>query len=253
MFNYQAPEQLLKNKTIFITGSSDGIGEAVARSYAKHGATVILHGRNVKKLEAIYDDIIEAGYPEPAIIPMDFKTASYDDFVHLKNSIEETFGKLDGLVHNASVLGRIGPISSTITNDWHDVMQVNVNAAFMLTKALLPLLESADDASIIFTSSSVGKKGRAYWGAYAASKFATEGLMQVLADELENISHIRVNSINPGATNTQMRRIAFPGENPNSNPTPSDITPLYLYLMGSDSKQVNGQALNAQSGAAKPS
>jgi NAD(P)-dependent dehydrogenase (short-subunit alcohol dehydrogenase family) len=246
MFNYTAPNNLLKDRTIFITGSSDGIGRAAAKSFAAHGATVILHGRNKEKLEQLYDEIVAEGFAEPAIIRLDFTTATYDDFLVVKNSIEEEFGKIDGLLHSASILGRLSPINNTLTADWDKVMQVNVNAAFMLTKALLPLLEQSNDASIVFTSSSVGRKGRAYWGAYAASKFATEGLMQVLADELENISDIRVNSINPGATNTQMRRSAYPAETAENNPSPEEIMPAYLYLMGIDSKGTNGQALNAQ-------
>ena len=125
-------------------------------------------------------------------------------------------------------------------------MHVNVNAPFMMTKALLPLLEQSQDASIIFTSSSVGRVGRAYWGPYAVSKFATEGLMQTLADELANTSNIRVNAINPGATNTAMRRTAYPAEIPTVNPLPDQIMPLYLYLMGADSKGINAQSIDAQ-------
>ncbi len=246
MLNYNAPENLLKDRIIMVTGSSDGIGRAAAKTFASHGATVILHGRDVKKLEEVYDEIVAAGGAEPVIFALDFKTATYDDFLALKNSIEETFGKLDGLLHNASTLGRLSPISSTITNDWQNVMQVNVNAAFMLTKALLPLLEASADASVIFTSSSVGRKARANWGAYAASKFATEGLMQVLADEVENTSNIRVNSLNPGATNTQMRRMAYPAEATHKNPEPNDIMPVYLYLMGPESRHISGQALDAR-------
>jgi len=126
------------------------------------------------------------------------------------------------------------------------VMQVNVNATFMLTSALLPLLKLSSDASVVFTSSSVGRKGRAYWGAYAVSKFATEGLMQVLADEVDGVAPVRANSINPGATRTDMRAQAYPGENPASNPLPEAIMPVYLYLMGPDSSGVNGQAFDAQ-------
>jgi NAD(P)-dependent dehydrogenase (short-subunit alcohol dehydrogenase family) len=127
-----------------------------------------------------------------------------------------------------------------------EVMQININAAFMMSQALLPLLDQAENASIIFTSSGVGRRGKAYWGAYATSKFATEGLMEVLADELEKTSNIRVNSLNPGATNTAMRRTAYPGEKPTDNPYPEDIMPAYLYLMGSDSIGITGQKLDAQ-------
>lgn len=246
MFHYQAPQNLLENKIILVTGASSGIGRAAAKTFAEHGASVILHGRNEQALEALYDEIIEAKLPEPAIVTRDFLTASYDDFLVLQQHIGEAFGRLDGLLHNAGLLTRLTSIATTTPLDWQNSMQMNVNAPFLLTKAMLPLLQESSNASIAFTSSSVGRKGRAYWGSYAVSKFATEGLMQVLADELENVSQIRVNTINPGATNTAMRRFAYPGEVPENNPTPEQIMPLYLYLMGDDSIGINGQALNAQ-------
>lgn len=245
-FDYQAPANLLEDKVILITGSSEGIGRAAALSFAKHGASVILHGRNVGRLETLYDEIIAAGGKQPAIMSADLQTANYEDFMVWQNSIGTEFGRLDGLLHNAGQLGRINPISSCLTSDWDKVMQVNVNAQFMLTKAMLPLLEESAAGSILFTSSSVGRKGRANWSAYSVSKFATEGMMQVLADDLENISNIRVNSINPGATNTAMRRMAYPGEVATSNPEPESILGTYLYLMGDDSKGISGQAFNAQ-------
>lgn len=246
MFEYQAPADLLKDRIILVTGSSDGIGRAAALAYARHGATVILHGRNQQKLETLYDEIVKEGLAEPAIVTLDFATASYDDFVTLQGSIGEMFGRLDGLLHNAGMLARRNTIASINSNDWHKVMQVNVNAPFMLTKVMLPLLQESDAGSIVFTSSSVGRKGRAFWGSYAVSKFAIEGMMQVLADEIENTSNIRVNSLNPGATNTAMRRLAYPGEVATNNPHPDDIMPMYLYLMGKDSRHLHGQALNAQ-------
>lgn len=159
--------------------------------------------------------------------------------------IETEFGCLDGILHNASILGPRTPLEQLAGENFAKVMQINVNAMFMLTSALLPLLRLSNDASVIFTSSSVGRKGRAYWGAYAVSKFATEGLMQVMADELEGTT-VRANSLNPGATRTDMRAHAYPGENPLNNPTPDEIMPLYLYLMGPDSTGVTGQAFNAQ-------
>ncbi len=244
--NYQAPDNLLNDKIILITGSSEGIGRAAALAYAEHGATVILHGRNIERLESLYDEIIAAGAKEPAIMPADLQQASYEDFMVWQNSIGTEFGRLDGLLHNAGQLGRINPIEHCLSSDWEKVMQVNVNAQFMLTKAMLPLLKESEAGSIVFTSSSVGRKGRALWSAYSASKFATEGMMQVLADELENTTNIRVNSINPGATNTAMRRLAYPGETASHNPEPKDIMASYLYLMGDDSKALNGQAVNAQ-------
>ncbi len=245
--DYQAKETLLDKQIILVSGAGDGIGRAAALCYAKHGATVVLLGRTTEKLEAVYDEIEGHGYPQAAIYPLDLATTTIEDFSAMKTQIESEFGVLHGLVHNASILGDRKPIASTSASQWMDVMQINVNAAFMMTQALLPLLEQAEDASIIFTSSGFGRRGKAYWGAYATSKFATEGLMEVLADELEKTSSIRVNSLNPGATNTAMRRTAYPGENPTKNPYPADIMAAYLYLMGPDSRGLTGQKLDAQS------
>jgi len=243
---YQAPEQLLKNRIIVVTGAGAGIGKAAAKAYAAHGATVILLGKTIEKLEAVYDEIEQAGHPLPAIYPIHFGGASMKDYGDFAVTLENEFGHIDGLLHNASILGDLKPIAQYNDENWQEVMHVNVNAPFMLTQALLPLLEKSNDASIIFTSSGVGRKGRAFWGAYAVSKFATEGMMEVLADEVSNTSAIRVNAINPGATNTQMRNTAFPGERPTNNPSPEAIMSLYLYLMGPDSQGVNGQSLDAQ-------
>lgn len=244
--NYVAAPDLLKDRVILVTGAGDGIGKIAACSYAAHGATVILLGRTISKLEATYDAIASAGHPQAAIFELDLLTAGTEEYAGMAASIAQEFGQLHGLLHNASILGQRRPIESSRAEEWRDVMQVNVNAQMMLTQALLPSLSAASDASIVFTSSGVGRRGRAYWGAYAVSKFATEGLMQVLAEELENTTGIRVNSLNPGATRTAMRAAAYPAENPNSVKAPADIMPAYLYLMGADSAQVNGQALNAQ-------
>ncbi|HEY9036657.1 MAG TPA: YciK family oxidoreductase [Pseudomonadales bacterium] len=246
LLDYQAPADLLRDRIIMVTGASDGIGRAMAEGFARFGATVILHGRDTDKLDAVYDGILEAGGAEPAILPLDFKTLNTDLAEQAHDWVQDTFGKLDGLLHNAALLGDRSPIESYKPHVWNDVMQVNLNAPFLLTHSLLPLLRLSDDASIIFTSSSVGRKGRAYWGAYAVSKFGIEGLMQTLADELENTSHVRVNSLNPGATNTAMRRTAYPGEHPDVNPLPETLLPAFLYLMGKDSKGVTGQALDVR-------
>lgn len=244
--HYTAAPDLLTDRTILVTGAGDGIGRAAALAYAAHGATVILSGRTVKKLEATYDAIEAAGGAQPAIVPLDLATAGEEEAAQLAASVGSTFECLDGLLHNAGILGERRPLASASWKAWQDVMQVNVNSQFLLTRALLPLLEASPRASIIFTSSGVGRRGRAYWGAYAVSKFATEGLAQVLADELENTSDIRVNSLNPGATNTAMRRAAYPGEMPTDNPPPEAIMPAYLYLMGDDSAGITGTAFNAR-------
>jgi len=245
MFDYSITPQILANKTILITGAGAGIGRQAALTYAELGATVILLGKTVAKLEAVYDEIMANGHPEPAIVPLDMKGATKQNYIDLTATIEGQFGKLDGALLNASMLGELTPFNQIHQQIWNDVMQVNVNAQFLLAQALLPALLKAENSSLIFTSSGVGNKGRAYWGAYSVSKFATEGMMQVIADEYENTS-LRTNAINPGATNTNMRNSAYPAEDKDSIATAKDIMPLYVYLMADDSKAVNGQRLNAQ-------
>jgi NAD(P)-dependent dehydrogenase (short-subunit alcohol dehydrogenase family) len=246
MFDYQARPDLLQGRVILVTGAGRGSGPAAAKSFAAHGATVLLLGKTEANLTAVYDEIEAAGHPQPAVIPFNLETALPHQYDELAAMLESEFGKIDGLLHNAAIIGPRTPLEQLSGDNFMRVMQVNVNAMFMLTSTLLPLLKLSDDASVLFTSSSVGRKGRAYWGAYAVSKFATEGLMQTLADEVDGISNVRANSINPGATRTSMRAQAYPGENPANNPEPDAIMPVYLYLMGPDSKGVNGQAFDAQ-------
>jgi NAD(P)-dependent dehydrogenase (short-subunit alcohol dehydrogenase family) len=246
MKDYQARADLLAGRVILITGAGDGIGAAAAKACAAHGATVILLGRTTRKLEAIYDAIEEAGHPQAAIYPMNLEGAAPKDYEDLAATIEKEFGRLDGLLHNASLLGTLTPLGQYDIEQWSKVMQVNLNAPFLMTRACLELLKKSEDASVLFTSSSVGRKGRAYWGAYAISKAAIENMMQILADELESNTAVRANSINPGATRTAMRARAYPGENPNTLPRPDEILSSYLYLLGPDSKGVSGEQFNAQ-------
>ncbi|MBD3736049.1 YciK family oxidoreductase [Stutzerimonas balearica] len=246
MFDYTARPDLLAGRIILVTGAGRGIGEAAAKAYAAHGATVLLLGKTEENLNHVYDEIEAAGHPQPAVIPFNLETALPHQYDELAAMIEREFGRLDGLLHNAAIVGPRTPVEQLSGENFMRVMQVNVNAMFMLTSTLLPLLKLSTDASILFTSSSVGRKGRAYWGAYAVSKFATEGLMQVVADELDGTAPVRANSVNPGATRTDMRAKAYPAENPLNNPLPSEIMPVYLYLMGPDSVGVNGQAFDAQ-------
>ncbi len=243
---YDYPRDLLRDRIILVTGASDGIGRALAIHAAEHGAQVVLHGRTTAKLEKVYDEI-EAidGTPRPSIAVMDLAVADSNAYVTLASSLETEFGRLDGLVHNASVLGEMYAIEQYDAALWQQVMHVNLTAAFALTQVCLPLLQASDDPSIIFTSSGVGRKGRAFWGAYAVSKFATEGLSQVLADEHRH-GKLRVNCINPGGTRTKMRQAAFPAEDRDALKRPEDILPTYMYLLGPDSKGVTGESLDAQ-------
>lgn len=238
-------EQVLIGQTILVTGAGDGIGRAVAFACAKQGATVILLGRTESKLNSLYDEIEKAGYPTPAIIPLDLKDATKENYVALATSIKESLGNLDAIVHNAGVLGHLSPFEHIEEDVFDNVMQVNVKAGLLLTQATIPLLLQSKNPSILFTSSSVGKKGKAFWASYAISKFATEGMMQTLADEYES-SNLRVNTINPGANQTAMRALAFPGETPDSLISPDQIAPLYTYLLSTLANDVHGQSINAQ-------
>lgn len=235
----------LQNKVILVTGAGDGIGRQAALTYAEYGAEVILLGRTVKKLEAVYDEIVKAGGKEPAIIPLDMNGATVKNYQDMAATIEMEFGRLDGLLNNASILACLNPVEFITEDSFDKVMKVNFKATFFLTQALLPVLKKAESPSIIFTSSGVGKKGRAFWGEYAFSKFATEGLMETMADEYGH-THMRVNAINPGATKTKMRAKAYPGEDVEKLKTPLDLMSGYVYLMSDESKEVNGQSIDLQ-------
>lgn len=245
MFEYSIKPQSLANKTILVTGAGDGIGRQAAITYAELGATVILLGKTVKKLESVYDEIIALGQKEPAIIPLDLKGATKQNYIDMSATIAEQFGQLDGALLNASMLGELTPFTQIHEQIWTDVMQVNATSQLLLAQALIPTLLLAPKASLVYTTSSVGSKGRAFWGAYSISKFATEGMMQVIADEYDN-STLRTNAINPGATETKMRASAYPAEDKSKLATPEELMPLYVYLMSDDSTQENGKVIKAQ-------
>lgn len=240
---YQPRSDLLKDKVILITGVGDGIGRTAAISYALHGATVVLHGRSLNKLEVIYDEIEGLGAPQPAILPLQLSSASQRDYEFLVQTLEQQFGRLDGILHNAGILGERVTLADYPLQTWDEVFSVNLRAPFALTQALLPLLQKSPQASVIFTSSGVGREARALWGAYSISKFGVEALSQIFAQEIPDI---RFNCINPGATRTAMRAKAYPQEDPLTLPTPEQLMPAYLYLMGEDSTHLTGQSIDAQ-------
>lgn len=242
--HYAPSPGVFAGRVIFVTGATRGIGRAVATALVEHGATVILHGRDARALDALYEELRQIG-PEPAVAALDLERAQGNEYEHLTEQVTTRYGRLDGLLHNAGILGDLSPIEHYDIGVWQRVIHVNLNTAFILTRCFIPLLRASKDASVLFTTSGVGNRGRAYWGAYAASKFAIEGLSQVLADELGN-TPIRVNCINPGATRTRMRARAFPAENPATLPDPSTLTPAYLYLLGPDSRGVSGQRIECQ-------
>lgn len=243
--HYQPKTDLLQNRIILVTGASDGIGREAALTYARYGASVILLGRNEEKLRAVAQKINKQSGETPYWFTLDLLTTTPQACGQLAQKLSAIVPRLDGVLHNAGILGDVTPMDQQAPETWQNVMQVNVNATFFLTQALLPLLLQSEAGSLVFTSSSVGRQGRAGWGAYAVSKFATEGMMQVLAEEYKQ-QNLRVNCINPGGTRTAMRASAFPTEDPHKLKTPRDLMPLYLWLMGDDSRRKTGMSFDAQ-------
>ena len=236
----------LVDKLVLVTGASRGLGRAIALAAAAAGAALLLLARDSRALEKLADEIEAAGGAAPSLVPLNLENATVDHYAEVAGLIEQQYGRLDGLVLNAGLLGELGPIRHYDPLIWARVFQINVHANFLLTQACLPLLERAPSASIVMTSSSVGRRGRAYWGAYAASKFALEGLMQTLADELEGVTRIRVNSVNPGRCRTGMRALAYPGENPDTLPEPARLAPGFVYLLSEAAANCHGQQYDLQ-------
>ncbi|MGI9319933.1 MAG: YciK family oxidoreductase [Thiogranum sp.] len=234
-------QDLLKERIILVTGAGNGIGAAVAKSYARYGATVILLDKVVRNLEQVYDAIESESGVQPAIYPMNLEGASEKDYLDLAATLEKEFGRLDGLLHNAAMLGALIPIAHFESELWYKILQVNLSAPFLMTRSCLNLLQQSKDASILFSSDSAGRRGKAYWGAYGISKAASENFMQVLADEMEANTCVRVNSFDPGPVATAFRSLAYPGENPERIARPEDVVAPHLYLIGPDSKGITGK------------
>lgn len=241
---WQPAPDLLSGRVILLTGAANGIGRALADALAAHGATLILLDKDLHGLEFAWDAIVAAGHPEPVLHPLDLQGATPEDYRTLARALEEQFGHLDGLIHNAATLGALVPIVHYETGLWFQAMQTNLNAPFLLTLACLPLLTAGTDASVIFVSDTVGRHGKAYWGAYGVAKAGLEGFMQILADELESNTPVRVNSIDPGPVRTALRTIAYPAEDATRLAAPADVVLPFLYLCSMDSKGITGRQLS---------
>lgn len=246
MHDYTPAADLLKDRVILVTGAGDGVGRAAARRFAAHGATVVLLGRTLRKLEQVYDEIEQAGHPRPAIYPMNLEGASPKDYSDLATVLETEFGRLDGVLHNAAMLGNLAPVIHYDVGLWYRVLQVNLNAPFLLTQAVLGLMLRSADASIVFTLDSVSDEGKAYWGAYSVAKGGVKALMKMFASELEVNTPVRVNGVDPGQARTQLRLQAYPAADPSEWADPETILGVYLYLMGPDSKGVTGRIFKAR-------
>ena len=235
----------LSQRVVLITGATGGLGHALALGCAARGATLVLHGRVVRKLEALYDEIVAAGHPQPTILPLDLAEAGADDFGNVASAIHAQLGRLDGLVHTAAMLGSLGPLEHQAFDAWQKVMRVNLVAAMAITRSTLPLLCAAPDAAIVFTLDTRADTPRAYWGAYGASKAGLLALAATLADECEGRDHVRVNAIVPGPIRSPLRMLTHPGEDRRALPVPQALVPLYLHVLGAQTKAESGVRIDA--------
>jgi NAD(P)-dependent dehydrogenase (short-subunit alcohol dehydrogenase family) len=245
--SYSPAKNLLKDRVILVTGAGQGLGRVAALTYADYGATVILHGRKVEKLERVYDEIEALGKAQAVIYPLNLENTEDKDFEVIAQAIEQQLGRLDGILHNAAFLYGLSPIENQTIKQWRTLLQVNLMTPFALTKACLPLLKNAPDASVIMTSSTQGHNPSAYWGGFAVAKAGVEALVKVQADEWESIANLRINALVPGIVNSPQRAKTHPGEIKQTMRQPEDLMATYLFLMGPDSKGINGQTVFCQS------
>ena len=241
-----APPVDLRGRAILITGATGGLGRPLALSCAARGATVVLHGRVVRKLEALYDEIVAAGYSQPTILPLDLAKASRADFDNVAGALRSQLGRLDGLAHTAAFLGSLGPVDHQDPDAWRTAFDVNVTSALALTRAAFPLLASAPDASVVFTLDARGIEPHAFWGAYAASKAALAALAAIMADEWEKRANLRVNAVVPGPVRSPLRARTHPGEEMALLPPVESLVPLYLHLLGAQTKGESGSLIDAR-------
>jgi NAD(P)-dependent dehydrogenase (short-subunit alcohol dehydrogenase family) len=240
------PPALLADRVVLVTGCTGGLGRPIAEACAAAGATVVLHARAVARLEALYDDIVAAGHPEPVILPLDFAKAGADDFANVASALESQFRRVDAIVHTAAMLGSLGPIEHQSFDGWLNLLRVNLAAPMGLTRALMPLLARAPDASVTFTLDDRGLEPRAYWGGYAVTKAGLAALSRELADEWENREHLRVNAVIPGPIRSPLRGQSHPAEDRMALPDPARLAPLYLDLIGRQRKSDSGVLIDAR-------
>jgi len=239
--DYSPAPDLLKDRVVLVTGAGQGIGKAAALSYAQHGATVLLLGRNQKRLDTVYDAIVDQGYPEPMALKLDLLKADDPQFKAMAEAIFSQLGRLDGILHNAARFEGLIPLESQALEPWLNHLRVNLAAPIALTRACWPLLTRSPDASVVFTSETHGHTPAAFWGAFAASKAGLEAAVKIWSEELTPHLNLRMNTLVPGPVASPQRLISHPGENRALLPGIESLMPLYLYLMGPDSRGQNGQ------------
>lgn len=241
--SYQPQPDLLTDRVILVTGAGQGIGRVAALTYARHGATIILHGRNMPRLEAVYDEIEAAGGPQPTILPLDLSMAKDRDYDNLALAIESQLRRLDGILHNASRLTHLGSLDHQRLDEWLELLRVNLAAPFALTRACAHLLRAAPDASVILTSETHALEPAAYWGGFAVSKSGLTALARIQAQEWERFPNLRINVVVPGKVDSPQRQQTHPGEPRSGRRPPEALMPTYLYLMGPDSRGITGQVI----------
>jgi NAD(P)-dependent dehydrogenase (short-subunit alcohol dehydrogenase family) len=241
----------LDGRVVVVTGATGGLGRALALACAARGATVVVHGRIVRKLEALYDEIVAAGHPEPSILPLDLATAHAEDFSNVASALQAQLGRVDAIVHTAVMLGSLGPIEHQAFDQWLATLRVDLLAPFGITRALAPLLRAAPDASVVFTLDTRGQEPKAYWGGYAVAKAGLSALLRILADEWENVPALRVNGVVPGPIRSPLRARTHPGDDIARLPAPETFAPLYLYLIHGQPKAESGGIIDAQAWLAR--
>jgi NAD(P)-dependent dehydrogenase (short-subunit alcohol dehydrogenase family) len=235
----------LESRVVVITGAAGGLGRVLALACAAAGATVILHGRVLRKLEALYDEIVARAGPEPSILPLDLAAAKAEDFASVADALQAQNGRVDAIIHTAVILGALGPIEHQPFDQWRATLHVNLLAPFGLTRALLPLLRAAPDASVVFTLDTHGQAPKAYWGAYAVAKAGLSALLTILADEWDGVPNVRINGVVPGPMCSPLRAQTHPGEDVRRLPPPDRLVPLYLYLLNGQPKEESGRVIDA--------
>lgn len=233
----------LKDKVILITGAGQGIGKQISIAYAKEGATVILLGRKVKKLEKVYDEIVELGYPEPIIYQLDLVEATQQNFKDMAFAIKQQLGRLDGILHNATNFYSICELKNQTMEQWQNLLKVNTIVPFAINQACLPLLKDSPDASVILVGESHAGLGNAYWGGFAISKHALENYLKIQTSEWENYSNLRINLVIPGAVNSPQRSKTHPAEDKTLIPQMESLEKDYIFLMSSESKETKGSII----------
>ncbi|MCK8515958.1 SDR family NAD(P)-dependent oxidoreductase [Methylonatrum kenyense] len=241
--DFRPSAETLGDRVILLSGAAGGIGSAVARHCAAAGAQLILLDKAVKKLEALADEIDSADSPVPILHGMNLEGVGPADYLELATALDQQFGRLDGLVHCAAMLGELSPLSQYDPELWARTLHVNLNAPFLLNQVCLPLLDRAEDSRIIHTSDRSGRQGQAYWGAFGVAYAGVECMMQTLAAEVARKGRIRVSSLDPGPVDSPMRQQAYPAEQTTGLRSVEDVARAYVYLLSASGRPYHGKGL----------